>query len=712
MQKFLLKSKVHGTLAEIFYNDIISRRSSYFYYIGKIVDWINSNDPDVPLDTGDYEYVTRNEIISVKKILPQDVAFVIDRIDWESGTVYDQYDPDYSDDFLSSTGASSLEDSKFYVLSEYQGIHYNVYKCLFNNNGAQSTERPTGSDATAVTYSDGYVWKYMYTIPLSMRNKFLTHDYIPVAKSVLYPYYSNGEVSSIVIDNKGSGYSSNSLVELQIQGEFYGTSGNVVANCRPIINEVGQITSVVITEKGNNYKFANVVINDLGLNGESFYKRANTILISNNGSGYFSNVQQNTTVSIYSVGNQPERNAEAKLYFVNNSVASIELINLGSGYTDNIKSNTFITITTSGNSQPTSNCTANVLFDTGAVLKPVIYDGKIENIIVEDPGIGYSGNLQTQIVLIGDGEDAKLTPYINENGQIDDIIIENRGHGYTYLDIEILGDGNNANAYANFYIGDLNTLQSIVELSAIDGAIHALRIDAGGDNFTHANVTISGDGTNFVGNVIISNNTIDKVEIINPGKDYTHANVIITGDGGNANISAILSPPGGHGFDAIQELNAHTIMIYSTINNEKNQGLFVNNDYRQYGIIRNIKNHTKTELYEDTLGSSCYLANVTNKVGLTSDLKLVVADNEEKVFDVVSVDDNSTKVLLLNKNNYELQNSDVLIDKETNQTYTVYEVIAVPQINKFSGDLIFIDNRTTISYSDKQLVTLKTVIKF
>jgi hypothetical protein len=294
----------------------------------------------------------------------------------------------------------------------------------------------------------------------------------------------------------------------------------------------------------------------------------------------------------------------------------------------------------------------------------------------------------------------------------EDIIIEDRGQGYTYLDIEISGDGSNANAYASFYIGDLNTLQSVVELSAIDGGIHALRVDSVGDNYSNANVVLTGDGTNFVSNVIIENNTITKVEIINPGKDYTWANVIVNGDGGNANVSAIFSPQGGHGFNAIEELNAHTIMIYSTINNEKNQGLFVNNDYRQYGILRNIKNNDKTELYEDTLGSSCYLANLTNKVGLTPDLKLVVADNEERVFDVVSIDDGSTKVLLLNKNNYELQNSDVLIDKETNQTYTVYEVDAVPEINKFSGDLIFIDNRTTISYSDKQLVTLKTIIRF
>lgn len=711
MQKFLLKSQIHNSLAEIFFNDIISRRSSYYYYIGKIVDWLDSNNPDQPIDTNEYEYLTRNEIISVKKILPQDVAFVIRRINWVSDTIYDQYDPDYSDENPSSTGATSLKDSNFYVLSEYQGIYYNVYKCIFNNNGSISTERPNGSDPFPVTYSDGYVWKYMYTIPLSMRNKFLTNDYIPVSKSVLEPYYSNGEISSIIIDNMGSGYTSNSLIELEVQGEFYGTSGNVVANCRPVINEVGQIISVDVIDQGNNYKSANIVINDLGYNGESFYKKAKNVIISDNGSGYTNEVRQNTTVSISTVGDQPVRNAEAVLHYLNNSVSEIELIDLGGGYSSNIILNTNIVISTLGNSQPTSNCTANIFFNTEAVIKPILYDGKLQDAIVEDPGIGYSGNLQTQIVLIGDGEGAKLTPYINENGQIEDILVEQRGSGYTYLDIEILGDGNNANAYANFFIGDLNSLQSIVELSAINGGIHALRVDAVGDNFTHANVTIIGDGSGFVGNVIISNNTIERVEVINPGSDYSYANVIVTGNGGNAEISAIISPIGGHGKDAIRELMSDSVMIYSTINNEKNQGIYVDNDYRQYGILRNILK-PNNERFEGTVGSSCYLANVTNKVGLESDLKLVLADDETREFDVITVDSDTNKILLLNKNNYNLQNSDVLIDKSTNQTYVVYEVEAEPQINKFSGDLLFIDNRTTISYSDKQLVTLKTVIKF
>ena len=42
---------------------------------------------------------------------------------------------------------------------------------------------------------------------------------------------------------------------------------------------------------------------------------------------------------------------------------------------------------------------------------------------------------------------------------------------------------------------------------------------------------------------------------------------------------------------------------------------------------------------------------------------------------------------------------------------TISTVNAVPTINKFSGDMIFIDNRTKISYSDQQLISIRTVIK-
>ena len=706
---FLLKQDIHNVLTKIFYDDIVNRRSNYFYYIGKIVEWNNPNVPDVPKETGSYEHETRNNIINVKKIQPQDVSYVIPRRNWISGTVYDQYDPEYSPTFKSDSGAESLKDATFYVLSAHQGGYYNVYKCLFNNGGIPSTERPSGSDLTPITYADGYVWKYMYTIPLSLRNKFLTQDYIPVTKSVLNPYYSNGEISSVIVDNRGSGYLGNAEVTLSVASEFLGASGNLTANIKPIFNEVGQFIDILITEKGNNIKSANVTISDLGGTGKSFYKQANSVSITNHGAGYITGAISNTTVSVISTGTQPNANAILALTFQSNQLSSIKIVNGGSGYTPSIISKTTVQKTTTGAVQPTSNATANIFFDTTAKFQPIIVNGKLEDIVILDPGINYSSNNQTYVSLIGDGTGAKLTPYVNANGEVESIIIEQRGSGYTYLDIDIIGDGANANAYADFYIGDINTLQSTVELSAINGAVYALRIIDSGNGYSQANVSLIGDGTDFVGNCIIQNNSISRIDIINPGRNFTYANVIITGNGSNAKATAIMSPVGGHGKDAIKEFHADTIMLYSTINNDKNHGLEINNDYRQFGLIRNVEKFDSHDTFTASIGSALYLVTLSEVTGLDADTKLVLSSDSNVSFNVVTI--SNDQVLLTNNNNFSLVSEIRLANPATNQTYRIKSIDQEPTINKFSGDLISIDNRTYTSHTDQQLVTLKTVIK-
>ena len=55
-----------------------------------------------------------------------------------------------------------------------------VYQCLHNNNGAASRVKPTGTSPNPFKTSDGYIWKLLYMIPVSMRNRFVTSTYIPV----------------------------------------------------------------------------------------------------------------------------------------------------------------------------------------------------------------------------------------------------------------------------------------------------------------------------------------------------------------------------------------------------------------------------------------------------------------------------------------------------------------------------------------------------
>ena len=72
----------------------------------------------------------------------------------------------------------------------------------------------------------------------------------------------------------------------------------------------------------------------------------------------------------------------------------------------------------------------------------------------------------------------------------------------------------------------------------------------------------------------------------------------------------------------------------------------------------------------------------------------------------------STKqVLVLSKNNYTITTSSGLYNRTNDLTYSVSAVNASPTINKFSGEMIYIDNRTKVSYSDQQLITIRTVIK-
>jgi hypothetical protein len=624
--------------------------------------------------------------------------------------VYDQFDGNYSSSFTAYSGATSIKTANFYVLTSSFG----VYKCIFNNNNAVSTVEPSGQDITTITTADGYVWKYLYTIPLSSQNRFLTSDFMPVQRAVTNAYYSEGEVSSITINNAGSGYRGNDNVTLTVTGQFLGGTGNSIANLTPVFNTAGEFIDVRIKDAGANYKTATININDGGGTGTSFLNGISNVRIFSAGAGYSTAAIANTTATITTSGLiQPTSNAFANLIFSSNALVDVVLTNKGTGYTTGARANTTISISTTGNSQPTSNATANLFFATSAILTPVLRNGTIHSVLIEDEGTKYSSNVQTTISAIGDGTGFVATPFVNTAGQIEDVIIENRGNGYSYLNLTVASaTGTGANLFANLSVDDIDTLQTVVELSAVDGGIHAFRVGNVGNGYSYANVTVSGDGISLTGNAVIVNNTISYISVLTPGSGYTYANVTITGDGANANASAIISPYRGHGSDPVSELFADTLMFTSTINNEKNLGVDVKNDYRQFGIIKDLKQYGNERAFANVIGSACYLVTLDTIVGLERDTVLAhEAGGSKRYFEVVEIVPSSNQILVQNKNNHDVSTGDVLTDETSDLDYAITDLTISPTINKFSGDLLYIDNRTSVSYSEQQLVTLRTVIK-
>ena len=157
-------------------------------------------------------------------------------------------------------------------------------------------------------------------------------------------------------------------------------------------------------------------------------------------------------------------------------------------------------------------------------------------------------------------------------------------------------------------------------------------------------------------------------------------------------------------------------MLYSTINNEKIHAVDVNNDYRQFGIIKNIKRYGNQRQFANLIGTPCFLVTANTVIDstsntLASDTILQLQSDTSREFEVIEVVSSNNTILLNGLNNYTLEEDDVLYEPNTASEFTITLINNLPTINKFSGDLIFIDNRTKVSYSDQQLVTLKTLLR-
>src|SRR5210317_1672509 len=144
-----------------------------------------------------------------------------------------------------------------------------VFKCLFNANVASTTEPTIDIDGQLpenpyILTADGYKWKYLYTIPYGLKQKFFTKNWMPViSDTAVTAGAENGRIDIINIEDGGTGYfldngesgNSNSLSILTVTGD--GQGANVTAKV-----ESGVITDINILDGGSGYTNAVISISD------------------------------------------------------------------------------------------------------------------------------------------------------------------------------------------------------------------------------------------------------------------------------------------------------------------------------------------------------------------------------------------------------------------------------------------------------------------
>jgi hypothetical protein len=193
--------------------------TAYYVFMGSHVPRANSDDTSVNSSISQTTIQVYHNMVQGKRVSLNDANLMIRNIPYETNKVFDMYDDEDSD----------LGDEDYYAIVNASSF-YHVYKCLDNNMGANSTAEPNfahivGSNTYLYQTSDGYRWKYMYSVSSSTRDKFATSTYFPVvANADVAAIAADGVLDIIKVDGTGRGYDN------YITGTFTGSDVRVNAN--------------------------------------------------------------------------------------------------------------------------------------------------------------------------------------------------------------------------------------------------------------------------------------------------------------------------------------------------------------------------------------------------------------------------------------------------------------------------------------------------
>lgn len=193
----------------------------------------------------------------------------------------------YTDNVVyKQTNSTTQYINKFYVRNTLD----QVFKCLYNNNNASSTTMPeinidgNSPESPYILTADGYKWKYMYTIPSGLKEKFFTSEWMPViAETLISEAAVNGRLSVFKINSGGSGYkaggSAASATIINVVGD--GSGANLTATVSS-----GVITGINIINAGVNYTKAALTFTDPTKLPSTSSANITAIIEPQNGHGY------------------------------------------------------------------------------------------------------------------------------------------------------------------------------------------------------------------------------------------------------------------------------------------------------------------------------------------------------------------------------------------------------------------------------------------
>jgi len=276
------------------------------------------------------------------------------------------------------------------------------------------------------------------------------------------------------------------------------------------------------------------------------------------------------------------------------------------------------------------------------------------------------------------------------------------------------------------FTGALTTSEEIELKSLRDnsraGEILGIAIDSGGTGYTNSpRIDIEGNGTGASFTATISNGKVVKITLdsdanasarLLTGSGYDYAKV--TPSGGDAVLRPIISPKKGVNFDPISTLRSDKLMIQTTVQDDEDEQIPLAdpvNDFKQIALIRNPLQYDSTGLYSGFAGNTMHYFTVSGGSGTFTANEIF--ETPAQVKGKTYWHDTSNNRL------YYVQNDSTgfgefaasqTITSTTTSTAKVIDAINNPTIDRYSGDILYINNlddaisRTSTQTEDFRIV--------
>jgi hypothetical protein len=344
--------------------------------------------------------------------------------------------------------------------------------------------------------------------------------------------------------------------------------------------------------------------------------------------------------------------------------------------------------------------------------------------------------------------DVEIAANTSGNGAIEIVHVENTGTGYTFETGTVQTSGSNDTTHVKIVGAGLGNA-AIVDndiyftdgvLAGTGGTISAYTasptalvtyapasasVPAAGVAYTIGpKITITGDGQGA--NVRSSNSasgTLNDVVVVSGGNNYGNAVATIsTTSGSSGALTPVVGPRGGHGDDAIEELGGFFAMVNSRLEYGESGNFTTNNDFRKIGLLTQ-------PLYSN--GDIATASTIDQCVTITvQSWNSTAFDEDELVTGAVS--GATGKVVDFKNNNTTLRLIDVTTGTSTvagfdtiKGSFATDEAISAPSgasantngvvggdLRKFSGEVIYIENRSPVTRADDQIEDVKLIIEF